>query len=71
MRRSLVGSGVEAKSEAGLEQEEEESSRPHYPQDEDTRTGTENKDVPEIWSEDWWMLPVEAPEPTTILASCG
>ncbi|KAJ1131732.1 hypothetical protein NDU88_010065 [Pleurodeles waltl] len=59
---------VEAKSKTGREQEEEEASHPHYPQE--TKTVTENK-VPGIWCEDLWTLPVEAPEPTTTLQSCG
>ncbi|KAJ1142342.1 hypothetical protein NDU88_008668 [Pleurodeles waltl] len=40
---------VEAKSRADREQEEVEASHPHSHQDEATKTGTENKEVPEIW----------------------
>ncbi|KAJ1154078.1 hypothetical protein NDU88_006835 [Pleurodeles waltl] len=60
---------MKAKSRAGHEQEEEEMSRLHYPQDEKADTGTENEEVPEICCEDWWNSPVEVPEPARTLES--
>ncbi|KAJ1113078.1 hypothetical protein NDU88_001337 [Pleurodeles waltl] len=62
---------VEAKCSRGQTKEEEEGSRPHYPQDKETETGTENDELPKIWCEDWWTPPVEDPEPATTLESCG